>query len=101
MLTVTHCGSPLCCLLQAEWEAREAAAQKAAQQLLAEEDETATKAAAKQAKKLRQKLKKQQAKGSQLRAGAQDVAANVQVPLPDSEAQADLEQSADTSAARH
>ena len=88
VLTVTHCGSPLCRLLQAEWEAKEAAAQKAAQKLLAEEDQKATKAAAKEAKKLRQKLKKQQqAKGSQLRAGAQDLAADVEAPFPDSGAQ--------------
>ena len=63
----------MCCQLQAKGEAlpdlhaREEAVNKAAQQLLAEEDQDAAKAAAKAAKKLRQKLKKQQqAKDKQL-----------------------------------
>ena len=80
----------------------EAAASKAAEQLLAEEEQKATKAAAKQARKLRQKLKKQQqAKASQLSAEAQDVTADVEVSLQDSAAKAALEHSADTSAAGH
>ena len=72
----------MCCLLQAvahaqcSLDAREAAANEAAQQLLAEEDQDAAKAAAKKAKKLRQKLKKQQqAQGNQPTVEPQDATA--------------------------
>lgn len=72
----------MCCHVQAKAEeignlrAREAAADHTAQQLLAEEDQDAAKAAAQTAKKLRQKLKKQQqARNSQLSMESQDATA--------------------------
>lgn len=75
-------------------KAREAAAQHAAQQLLADEDAEVAKVAAKKAKKSRQNLKKQHAKGSQPSMEAAD-ATRQEAPMQDvSTAQQGMQNSA-------